>query len=116
MSLRIHHLALRARDPAVTERFYASVLGLPVLRRDESRGGVWLGANGVVLMIERLEPGETSVPEGSKDLVAFAVDDLEPWRHRLVGAGIAIEAETAFTLYFRDPDGRRVGVSVYAFA
>ncbi len=115
MSLRIHHLALRARDPSLTERFYVSVLGLPLLRRDDARGSVWLDASGVVLMIERAEGDEPSVPDDSKDLVAFAVDDREVWRRRLGEAGVAIEAETAFTLYFRDPDGRRVAVSVYAF-
>ena len=32
---------------------------------------------------------------------------------RLASSGIAIEARTEFTLYFRDPDGRRIGLSHY---
>ena len=32
---------------------------------------------------------------------------------RLREAGVAIEDRTAFTLYVRDPDGRRVGLSSY---
>ncbi len=53
MTLRIHHLALRAPDTTVTERFYAGVLGLRVVRRDQARGSVWLDAGGAVVMIER---------------------------------------------------------------
>ena len=115
MSLRIHHLALRTHDCPRAERFYTSVLGLEVRRRDPERGSVWLQAGDVVVMIERAGPGEPLPGAGSMDLVAFAVDDREGWRARLAAAGVAVEAETASTLYFRDPDGRRVGVSVYAF-
>ena len=31
----------------------------------------------------------------------------------LARAGVAVEAATEFTLYVRDPDGRRVGLSSY---
>jgi glyoxylase I family protein len=116
MSLRLHHVALRARDPSATTDFYASVLGLPVVRRDTERGSVWLEARGVVLMVEQADAGEPAVPPHGKELLAFAVDDREAWRLRLAAAGVAIEAETAHTLYFRDPDGRRVAVSTYAFS
>jgi glyoxylase I family protein len=116
MSLRLHHVALRARDPSATTSFYASVIGLPVVRRDTERGSFWLDARGVVLMVEQAEPGEPLVPPHGKELLAFAIDDREAWRLRLAAAGIAIEAETPYTLYFRDPDGRRVAVSTYAFS
>ena len=115
MSLRIHHIALRAHDPDATERFYVSVLGLKVVARQPARGSVWLDANGVIVMVERADGGEPAVPPGTKDLVAFAVDDLPAWRRRLVEAGVAIEGETPNTLYVRDPDGRRIGVSTYIF-
>ncbi len=49
------------------------------------------------------------------ELVAFAIDDLPSWRRKLAEAGVVIEAETVHTLYVRDPDGRRVGLSTYAF-
>jgi len=61
-------------------------------------------------MLERAEPGEPPVPRGSMELLAFAVDDKEAWRSR-----VEVEAETAHTLYFRDPDGRRLAVSSYPF-
>jgi catechol 2,3-dioxygenase-like lactoylglutathione lyase family enzyme len=113
MTLRIHHVAMRTRDVSALERFYVSVLGLAVFRRDEMRGSVWLDASGVMLMLERAEAGEPPVPAGTKEIVAFAVDDKDAWRNRLTKAGLAIEAETAHTLYFRDPDGRRVAVSTH---
>jgi catechol 2,3-dioxygenase-like lactoylglutathione lyase family enzyme len=108
--VRIHHVALRTRDLARLERFYASVLGLRVVRRDDARGSVWLDADGTVLMLERAGADEPEVPTGTMELVAFAVDDKETWRDR-----VAVEAETEHTLYFRDPDGRRVAISSYAF-
>lgn len=99
---------MRTPDVPRLERFYTDVLGLRVVRRDASRGSVWLEAGGAAVMIERAEPGEPPVPPGCRELLAFAVDDKEPWRAR-----VAVEAETAHTLYFRDPDGRRVAVSSY---
>jgi glyoxylase I family protein len=117
MSPRIHHLALRARDVAVTERFYVSVLGLEVVARRDERGSVWLDAGGVVVMLERAEgDGEPPIPAGTRELVAFAVDHLPSWRRRLAEAGVDIEGETPHTLYVRDPDGRRVGLSTYVFS
>jgi catechol 2,3-dioxygenase-like lactoylglutathione lyase family enzyme len=104
---------MRTADLARLERFYVDVLGLSVLRRDEARGSVWLDAAGSILMLESAGAGEPAPPAGSKDLVAFAIDDKEDWRARLGAAGVAVEAETSHTLYFRDPDARRVAVSTY---
>jgi catechol-2,3-dioxygenase len=102
---------MRTRDLPRLERFYVQTLGLPVLRRDEARGSVWLDASGAIVMLEQADDGEPVVPEATKELVAFAVDDKEAWRPRLERMNVRIEAETAHTLYFRDPDGRRIAVS-----
>jgi glyoxylase I family protein len=121
VSLRVHHLALRSRDPARVERFYVDVLGLAVVRRDDARGSVWLAAGPVVLMIERAGDGEPAPEATSQELRAFAVDrvgdrpTLDAWRAHLGRAGVAVEAETPFTLYFRDPEARRLAVSLYDF-
>jgi catechol 2,3-dioxygenase-like lactoylglutathione lyase family enzyme len=114
--LTLHHLALRTTDVDRLERFYAGVLGLPPVRRDAARGSVWLGVGAGVLMLERAADGEPRVAPGTRELVAFAVDDRDAWRARLTSAGIVVEAETDHTLYFRDPDGRRVAVSTYPLA
>ena len=108
--MRIHHVAFRTRDLERLAHFYAVVLALPVVRRDDARGSVWLEAGGAMLMLERAAADEPDVPAGTRDLLAFAVEDKEAWRGR-----VAVEAETEHTLYFRDPDGRRVAVSSYPF-
>jgi catechol 2,3-dioxygenase-like lactoylglutathione lyase family enzyme len=112
--MRVHHLAFRTQDLAQLERFYTDVLGLTIARRDEGRS-VWLKAGGTVLMLEQAEHGEPAVREGTRELVAFGIDeaDKERWRRTLTVNGVGVEGETGFTLYFRDPDGRRVALSHY---
>jgi catechol-2,3-dioxygenase len=110
---------MRSADVPRLERFYCGLLAIPVVRRDESRGSVWLDAQGVILMLEPLRSGEAGIPAGSMELIAFeagSLGGLPEAREHLARAGILIEAETAHTLYFRDPDGRRVAVSDYSFA
>ena len=117
--MRIHHVALRTGDLPRLEAFYAGVLGLPVVRR--APGRVWLAATddasalGALLMLEQREQGEPEVPVNYKEFLAFAIaaSDRAARREALERANVAIEAETDFTLYFRDPDGRRVGLSHY---
>jgi catechol 2,3-dioxygenase-like lactoylglutathione lyase family enzyme len=104
--VRIHHVALRTHDLARLERFYVGVLGFAIARG--RRGSVWLEAEGAMLMLEEAEEGEPVGRPGTKELLAFAVDELESWRGR-----VSVEAETQHTLYFRDPDGRRIAVSTY---
>lgn len=112
--MSIHHLALRTDDLDVLERFYRDILGLPVLRRDAGRS-VWLDAGVAIVMLERRGEGEPAIDRRSMDLTCFAV---EPDEHaavleRLSAAQVRVEGRTAYSLYFRDPDGRRVGVSSY---
>jgi catechol-2,3-dioxygenase len=117
-ALRIHHVAMRTADVDRLERFYGSVLGLRVVKRDAERGSVWLQAGGAVIMLEPLSEGEDPMRAGSMELLAFSALDrseLGVWRERLAKAGVAVEAATVHTLYFRDPDGRRIAVSDYGF-
>mgnify|MGYP005856920009 CR=1 FL=1 len=111
--MRIHHVALRTEDLPRLEAFYVEVLGLEVVRRQGDRS-VWLDAGGTLLMLERRAEGEPPVAAGSMELLAFA---LEAGRgapeEALARAGVPVEARTASTLYFRDPDGRRLGLSAY---
>jgi catechol 2,3-dioxygenase-like lactoylglutathione lyase family enzyme len=104
---------MRTRDVDRLERFYRGPLGFELVRRNDARGSVWLDAGGALLMIERASPDEPQIATGTKELVAFAVEDKEAWRARLANARIALEDETPHTLYFRDPDGRRVAVSTW---
>ena len=113
--MRIHHLALRVRDPERAAAFYGGLLGLAEVRRfveGDAVRSLWLAAEGTVLMLERALKG--GGPEGgSAHLLAFAVDDLAAWEARLERAGLAVTDRTAHTLYLSDPDGHRVGLTVF---
>jgi glyoxylase I family protein len=114
----IHHLALRVSDPERSRRFYAELLGLRELRRFEEEDGglrsVWLAAGPTVLMLERRLKG-AGPDMGSAHVLALSVASLPEWEARLHGAGVGVDDRTAYTLYVRDPDGHRVGLSVYRF-
>jgi len=116
IAMRIHHLAMRTRDLARLRAFYCDTLGFAAERDDERR--VWLRAGDAIVMLERAGDGEPAPPEGSMELTAFAIDAASrpSIERRLAERGIAIEARTDYTIYFRDPDGRRVAVSHYPHA
>jgi glyoxylase I family protein len=113
----LHHLALRVADPARAAAFYAGLLGLPELRREEGPSGlraVWLRAGTTVLMLERRLRGRGD-SEGSGHLLVLVADDLLAAEKALARAGVVVEDRTEHTLYFRDPDGHRVGLSDFSF-
>jgi glyoxylase I family protein len=122
--LALHHLAVKARDVARVAAFYRDVLGLPELRRHEDAAGlraIWLDASGVLLMVERSAAGGAppdAGPDGDPPglhLVAFRLPPGQhpAWRARLEAAGVPVVGHTDFTLYVRDPEGNRVGLSSY---
>ncbi len=113
----IHHLALRVADVERSRAFYGDLLGLPELRRFEEEGrlrSVWLQVGEAVLMLESRLRGR-GADHGSGHLLAFPVDDLPAWTRRLAAAGISVLDRTEHTLYLRDPDGHRVGLSDLSF-
>jgi glyoxylase I family protein len=115
--VRIHHVALRVADCGRSAEFYCGLLGLPELRRfaaEDAARAVWVRAGDAVLMLERSLKG-AGVETGSGHVLVFAVSDLSAWETRLKEAGIHVDDRTAYTLYVRDPDGHRVGLSVYRF-
>lgn len=105
--MRIHHVAFRTDDIPRLERFYVDVLGFTVTRRS---GSVWLDAGGAIVMLEQRAPGEPPIPAGSMEIVTFGIEPHQSaeYMHRL-----DVEGRTDFTLYVRDPDGRRIGLSSY---
>lgn len=115
-----HHVALRSRDPARLAAFYQRIFSLSERSRahapDGSLRSVWLALGPhAVLMVERAGPDEPAVPPGSMELFALAVTPAErdALLDVLAAEGVALEARTEHTLYFRDPEGRRVGASSY---
>jgi len=128
----VHHLAIQVRDLAAAERFYCDVLGLRVLRRWPAAGGagersIWVDTgDGAFLALEvttaaARPPDEDaatpSYPAGMH-LVALRIDagDRQAWQERFARAGVAVYHHTAFTIYVRDPEGNRVGLSHYPVA
>ena len=112
----LHHLALRTFDLERLLAFYTTWLDCPIAR-DQRPRSIWLALGPkAVLMLEWAAPGEPTIPDRSLELVAFTVtpEERKRLRVRLVAAGM-LEWETEHTLYTRDPDGRRVGFSSYAF-
>jgi catechol 2,3-dioxygenase-like lactoylglutathione lyase family enzyme len=113
--LTLHHLALRVADCERAAAFYAGVLGLRELRRVHDGAAlrsIWLRAGEAVLMLEHALRGQ-GPDSGSGHLLALSVDSLGEWETRLGSAGVPIDDRTPYTLYVRDPDGHRVGLTVY---
>ena len=121
-----HHLALQVRDLGAAERFYRDVLGLPVLRRWPARDGgpgersVWLDAgDGGFIALEVVAGGLTAAEDADRamrpglHLVALRIERAArgSWERRLAAAGVPVESRSPFTLYVRDPEGNRLGLS-----
>jgi catechol 2,3-dioxygenase-like lactoylglutathione lyase family enzyme len=119
--MQVHHVAVKVADLARAEAFYATVLGLPVLRRwpmPDGRGerSLWLDLGvGAFLALERAERHE---PEKADDatgihLVALSIpsSEREAWIANLAHAGHPVYQQTDYTIYVRDPEGNRIGLS-----
>jgi hypothetical protein len=65
-------------------------------------------------MLERSLRG-AGPAQGSGHVLAFEAGDLRLWEERLAAAGVPIDDRTEATLFIRDPDGHRVGLSVHRF-
>ena len=128
MTLAIHHVALQCADLGACERFYREVLGLTVARRwpreagpDGAAGGdrsVWLATGpDSFLALERAEAPAASRPwrDGQAGLHLLALrigpDERAAWEARLAAAGVPVVHRTRWSLYLRDPEGNRIGLS-----
>jgi len=117
-----HHLALQVNALGPMVAFYRDVLGLAVGEEHRGPGGglrsVWMNVPGGFLALETVE-GPRSPPGPFRNgrpgwfLVALRIDPSERARVRaeLERAGVAVEHETRWTLYVRDPEGNRVALS-----
>ncbi|WP_394000072.1 VOC family protein [Luteimonas sp. WGS1318] len=115
----IHHVAVICGDYAVSKAFYTDVLGLTVLAehyREDRRSwklDLALPDGGQLELFSFPDaPPRPSWPEarGLRHL-AFAIDDVDAGRARLVAAGVEVETVRIdpytgrrFT-FFADPDG-----------
>lgn len=120
-----HHVAVQVRDLPRAEAFYAGVLGLPVLRRwpadDGSERSLWLGlGEETFLALERADPDATPPAErpfrdghAGWHLVALRIrpEERAAWEVHLAERQVEIVHRTRWSLYVRDPDGNRLGIS-----
>ncbi len=121
--LGFHHLAIQCVDLAACERFYRDVLGLPLLRRWPADGGgdrsVWLAVGDGFLALERAwtkaDPGPWRDGKAGLHLAAFRIGRKErsAWEERLAALGVPVVHRTRWTIYVRDPEGNRIGLTHY---
>ncbi len=124
-----HHVALQVTDLSAAERFYAGVLGLEVTRRwpepDGTLRSLWLATgDGSFLALEKarpdaVRPSERPFRDGAAGLhlVALRIEPGEraSWEERLAALGVEVVHRSKWTLYLRDPEGNRVGLSHHPF-
>ena len=112
-----HHFALQVIDLERMCAFYRETLGLPELTRhfrpDGSLRSVWLTVpESGFIALEAVDAAE--VKSTSKNFVlAFKIRREERARvaEELAQVGIQIDRETRWTVFFRDPEGNRLGLS-----
>ena len=105
------------------ERFYVDVLGLQVVRRwprDDGAGerSLWLsvGQGEEFLALEACDadrhPTPFRDPHGGLHLLALRIlaSERQEWERRL---GDLVVHRTQWTIYVRDPEGNRLGLSHY---
>lgn len=120
--LTLDHVVFPVRDPEATLAFYGDLLGLPLIQTlsgDDWGGYPWLMMifglgedRELVTVALRGAPGPSyaGLPPDSRHyaLAAGAEADLDAWREKLAGAGVAFWEERhgeQRSLYFPDPDG-----------
>ncbi|HLT30622.1 MAG TPA: VOC family protein [Myxococcaceae bacterium] len=125
-TLGIHHLAVKLHDLEKAIPFYRDVLGLPEQQRhhreDGSLRSVWLTVGErAFLALEALEPkdrpeadargGEAEAPGWHLIALRIPPGAREQVVRHLASHGVEIVHRSRWTLYVRDPEGNRVGLS-----
>lgn len=114
--MRVHHIAIQVFDLECVRDFYVNVIGLHELGRPRE-GSVWLDCAGSVLMLERVDGVGAEEPFRTARLgphllaLAIGADERAAWEQRLADHHAPIVERTEYTLYVRDPEGNRLGLS-----
>jgi protein-L-isoaspartate(D-aspartate) O-methyltransferase len=122
-----HHLAVQVTDLAAAERFYNGVLGLLVVKRwpyEEGKAGersLWLQLGDTFVALEHCGQAAPASdfrdPQARLHLFALRIAprDRAAWEKKLQQAGVEIVHRSRWTLYVRDPDGNRIGLSHHPY-
>ena len=124
--LPLHHIAIKGTNVPLLEQFYNRVLGLKVddVQRHTSgtKRSVWLKSEKIIIMLEEIETNQQPLPQKSSvaekpglHLLAFEIarHEREQWKKRLDLHGVTIDAESEFSIYFRDPEGNALALTHY---
>lgn len=121
---RVDHLVLTVRDVQATCAFYARVLGMTPVTFSGGRRGIAFGRQKINLHQagREFEPRAARATPGSGDFCLIAAVPLDAVIAHLAACGVPLlQGPVAKTgalgpmqsVYFRDPDGNLVEVSVY---
>jgi catechol 2,3-dioxygenase-like lactoylglutathione lyase family enzyme len=116
----LDHYAIHVTDLARSAQWYRRVLGFSVLHKWNT---TWMVGRGNIKVGLFLRPGATPVaPPDSKliiEHVAFLVDGVKfrSLQEEISRKGVEVQGPedtgTAFSSFFRDPDGHRLEITTY---
>ncbi|MGF1479360.1 MAG: VOC family protein [Cyanophyceae cyanobacterium] len=111
------HTALLVSDLDKAEQFYSQTLGLPKVDRSLNYPGAWyqIGEHQLHLMVHpnfKTEP-HNQEKRGRNPHVAFAVDNLDEAKQRLLSGGYGLQMSSSgrAALFTQDPDGNIIEIS-----
>jgi catechol-2,3-dioxygenase len=119
----VHHVAIQVRDLEQMAAFYTGVLQLSELKRWPGRDrdrAVWLDLGGSAFLALEQMPGGTPAHTADWETEAAGLhvlalgitrDERADWEARLASAGVKVAHRTPYSLYLRDPEGNRIGLS-----
>ncbi len=114
----LHHLAIQTNQIENLAEFYKNIFSLEELDRKFENGNlrsIWLNADGIIVMLEKLNPIQMRNGTINTIFLAFlcSPSDRKMIETELESRNILIEERTQYTSYFKDPDGNRIGISHY---
>lgn len=122
--LGVHHIALQVSDLEKMAQFYCGVLGLPEAVRHHKDDGqlrsIWVRLSTrpgepAFLALEKNSLPQKTMEHRGYSLLAITIESeaRRATEEALRARGVVIEHTSRWTVYFRDPEGNRVGLSHY---